>query len=119
MLKTYFLVRTDLDMGKGKIAGQVAHATQNLVVQLLDTVEGWSTLTDYMGTNSVKIVLKVPSGETLLRYKRMLEERGIKPVTLVINTRDTQVSSNTFTVLGVGPIEEKQVKDLFEGLKLL
>eukprot|EP00358_Blepharisma_japonicum_P006902 CAMPEP_0202942418 /NCGR_PEP_ID=MMETSP1395-20130829/2619_1 /ASSEMBLY_ACC=CAM_ASM_000871 /TAXON_ID=5961 /ORGANISM="Blepharisma japonicum, Strain Stock R1072" /LENGTH=78 /DNA_ID=CAMNT_0049638663 /DNA_START=153 /DNA_END=385 /DNA_ORIENTATION=+ len=66
------LVRTDLGMGIGKIAAQVAHACVH-AYRTSDPrlVERW----DYSG--DAKIVLKVDSLEELLEYSEKAKAAGI------------------------------------------
>ncbi len=64
----YFWIRQDIKMKKGKMAGQVAHASARLARQMDDHT--WSK---YI-LNEVKIVYKVPDMEALLSVQDELGE---------------------------------------------
>ncbi|MCS7116272.1 MAG: peptidyl-tRNA hydrolase Pth2 [Nitrososphaerota archaeon] len=98
--KQVIVVRTDIKMGKGKIAAQVAHAA----VACADEVrkhrpkiyEGW------IKCGQPKIVVKVNSLERLLDIKEKAEGAGL--ITVLIEDRGlTQVPVGTKTCVGIGP----------------
>ena len=110
--KQVILVRTDLKMGKGKIATQVAHAAVG-VLKLVDSnkIEKWEK------EGSKKVVLKVKDGKELLQiYKKVKKEKI--PCYLVKDSGLTQLKPGTITALGIGPVEEKKIDKITGKLKL-
>ncbi|MEM5870243.1 MAG: peptidyl-tRNA hydrolase Pth2 [Candidatus Aenigmatarchaeota archaeon] len=111
--KQVIVVRTDLKMGKGKIATQVAHAAVG-VLKLVneETVKKWER------EGSKKVVLKVGSEEELLQlYKKTKKEKI--PCFLVKDAGLTQLKPGTITALGIGPVEEERIDKITGKLKLL
>lgn len=86
-LRMYILVNEDVEMGKGKLAGQVGHAVNVMTFVLAKGHD--STLNEYMNGDIKKIVLYA-SQERLIE----LEKLGF------ISIRDkgyTEVAPNTLT----------------------
>lgn len=112
-LKQVILVRTDLKMGKGKIATQVAHAAVG-VLKFVDVekIKKWEK------EGSKKIVLKVKDEKELLEiYKKVKKEKI--PCFLVKDAGLTQLKPGTITALGIGPVEEEKIDKISGNLKLL
>jgi len=110
--KQVILVRTDLKMGKGKIATQACHASVG-ALRLADEniVEGWEKF-------AKKVVLKVKDEKELMKfYKKAKEEKF--PCFLVRDAGLTQLEPGTVTALGIGPVEEKKINKITGRLKLL
>jgi len=111
--KQVILVRTDLKMGKGKIATQAAHAAIG-AFKLVDEeiVKKWEK------EGGKKIVLKVKDEKELLQiYKKVKKERI--PCFLVRDAGLTQLKAGTITALGIGPVEEERIDKITGRLKLL
>jgi len=114
-MKQVILVRTDLKMRKGKLAGQVAHASIGASRMVPDEqVQTWMDKYDQK-----KIILKVPSLEELKNYKQKCIETGLDCVYEVANKGDNQIPLDEITCLGVGPTEDEILNKLFDNLKLL
>lgn len=114
-MKQVIVVRTDLRMGKGKIAAQVAHASLEAYKRTLrehpDWVEAWER------EGSKKVVLKVRSEKELLElYERAKKE---VPAALIRDAGYTQVDPGTVTCAGFGPAPDDVMDRLFGHLKLL
>ncbi|XP_014247745.1 peptidyl-tRNA hydrolase 2, mitochondrial [Cimex lectularius] len=121
-VKMVIVVRSDLLMGKGKIAAQCSHATLSAYKEALklnpDMVKAWEK------SGQTKIVLKLPnegeeSTENAL-YKLKTNANNLGVVASVIHDAGrTQIASGTATAVAVGPAQSKTV-DLVTGhLKLL
>jgi peptidyl-tRNA hydrolase, PTH2 family len=114
--KQVIVVRTDLKMGKGKLAVQVAHAAvssaENTRVNKFQWFDSW------FGENQAKICVKVDNEEELRILKGRLDEMGI-PNSLIQDAGLTQLEPGTTTCLGIGPLPT-QMADRYTGdLKLL
>src|SRR5215469_16334832 len=116
-LKQAIIVRTDLDMGKGKIAGQAAHAAVQAAESIRRYCPEWyySWLDDDIQN---KIILKVDSEAKLEALSRDAFAQGINPAKIYDAGR-TQLEPSTFTALGIGPAPEYKIEPLIKDLKLL
>jgi len=98
-LKQVIVIRTDLKMGRGKIAAQSAHAS----VAALEKV--------------TKIVVKVSGKKELLDL--FMEAKRKFPAALIKDAGLTQIKSGEATCLAIGPAEEIDLNLLTKHLKLL
>ena len=112
-MKLALVVRTDLGMGRGKIAAQVAHAA---VIAALSSRD--ADLAAWLAEGQPKVVLKVPSGEWLLDLARQALADGL-PVEVVHDAGRTQVAPGTATCCAVGPADSERVDQVTAGLPLL
>ncbi len=114
-MKQVIVVRTDIRMGKGKIAAQVAHASLEAYKRTLKKHPEW--VEEWEREGSKKIVLKVSSEKDLLDlYERAKKE---VPAALVRDAGYTQVEPGTVTCAGFGPAPDEIMDRLFGHLKLL
>jgi len=112
-MKQAILVRTDLKMGKGKIASQVAHASLEAYKKANKRkIKKWEK------EGCKKIVLKVSSLEELLKFKKMADELKI-PNAMIRDAGLTQVKKGEITALAIGPEEEEKIDKITKNLKLL
>ncbi|EMA46722.1 peptidyl-tRNA hydrolase Pth2 [Halococcus saccharolyticus] len=102
-MKQAIVARTDLGMGKGKLAAQVAHASLSAYE---DT--GSRTRNEWKGSGQKKVVLKGDSERTLFELADRAEREGL-PHSIVRDAGHTQVDPGTVTALAVGPGEESAV----------
>lgn len=112
-MKLALVVRTDLGMGRGKIAAQVAHAA---VAAVLDS--GEADLAAWLAEGQPKVVLKVASGEHLLDLARQARAAGLE-AKLVQDAGRTQVPAGTPTCCAIGPADDGRVDEVTGGLSLL
>jgi len=115
MLKQAIIIRTDLGMSKGKMAGQTAHASlsayKKAEAQDPDAASQWEE------EGQKKIVLKVSSeGELLSLFEKMKREI---PCALIRDAGHTQVEPGSITCFGAGPAEESAINKHTKELKLL
>jgi len=94
----YFIVKNNLSMGKGKIAGQVGHAMQYIME---DYMKGSINQYDYQSwkdSGHRKIVLKTDQNqlERLAKYKNSVA---------VHDAGKTQIPSNSLTVVAYYPMK--------------
>ena len=113
VFKQVIVVRTDLKLGKGKLAAQVAHASMG---SFLRTPE--KDQKKWLEGTQKKIVLKVKDEETLLHIYEKTKRMGI-PSTLVQDAGLTQIPPGTKTAVGIGPAEEEQIDKITGELPLL
>lgn len=111
-LKQAIVVRSDLKMGRGKIAAQCAHASVAVLNELPPAVfEEWSA------GGMKKIVLRAGSERELLDlYKRAKKHFA---VSLVRDAGLTQVKAGESTCIAIGPAEEKEIDSITGKLRLL
>ncbi len=115
-LKQVILVRTDIEMGKGKTAAQVAHAS---LASYLEALKEHKEIADrWLKTGEKKIVLKVDNDDALKRFFQAFKYKGI-PCALVSDAGLTQVPPGTKTALGIGPWKNDELDQLTSALKLL
>lgn len=113
--KMILVVRTDLKMGKGKVAAQCSHAAVSAYKQVQrrnpDLLKQW----EYCG--QPKVVVKAPDEECLLELLTHAKEVGL-PVSLIQDAGRTQIAPGSRTVLGVGPGPADLVDKVTGHLKL-
>jgi PTH2 family peptidyl-tRNA hydrolase len=113
-MKLAIVVRKDLDMSCGKIAGQVGHASVTAYRMANGTNEG----EQWYQEGQKKIVLKVPDLPTLERIKETAFLNNIQ-VNAVHDFGLTQIAPNTLTCIVIGPDEDAKIDAIIGGLKLL
>jgi PTH2 family peptidyl-tRNA hydrolase len=112
-MKQAIIVRTDLKMGKGKIAAQSAHASIAAFLHATEIArERW------VGEGMAKIVLKV-ANEDELRKIHATAKRAKLPTELIVDRGLTQIEPGTATAVGIGPAEDEAVDKITGKLKLL
>lgn len=99
-MKQAIVVRTDLDMGVGKLAAQVAHASLNAYEEADAETRG-----EWRSTGQTKVVLQIGSESELLELADTARRDGL-PVSVVRDAGRTQLESGTVTTLGIGPADE-------------
>jgi len=113
-VKLAVVVRTDLGMGRGKIAAQVAHAA---VAAALGNLGG-AAFAPWLRDGQPKVILKVPAAGELQDVVQRATAGGL-PVELVSDAGRTQVMPGTLTCCAVGPAESDRVDAVTAGLPLL
>lgn len=113
--KMILIVRTDLKMGKGKVAAQCSHAAVSAYKQMQrrnpELLKQW----EYYG--QPKVVVKVQDEESLLELLCHAKELGL-PISLIQDAGRTQIAPGSRTVLGVGPGPADLVDKVTGHLKL-
>eukprot|EP00922_Rhytidocystis_sp_ex-Travisia-forbesii_P030635 GHVS01045229.1.p1 GENE.GHVS01045229.1~~GHVS01045229.1.p1 ORF type:complete len:169 (-),score=20.37 GHVS01045229.1:508-1014(-) len=114
--KMVLCVRTDLSMGKGKIAAQCGHAVigayRQAVKKEASILQMWSR------HGEGKIVLKIPDEQEMFQLCQKAKQAGLNHY-LVCDAGRTQIPSGSVTVLAIGPGPIKQVDEITGHLKLL
>lgn len=116
-----FLVRSDMKMSKGQIAGRVADVTQHIIEECIQrkyiTYITWKKYHD-----SQKIILKVNSQKEFYELHSKLIELSHEqsfPIKIVKDDQKIKIAKNMPTVLAFGPIKRNKVGHLVADLKLL
>nr|XP_026488846.1 peptidyl-tRNA hydrolase 2, mitochondrial-like isoform X2 [Vanessa tameamea] len=114
--KLVLVVRTDLNMGKGKIAAQCGHAAVGAYEKALkrdpDGLKLWRL------TGQAKIALKTDSVDEIKQIADNAKKMGLV-TSLIRDAGRTQIAPNSITVLGVGPAPKDVIDKVTGHLKLL
>ncbi len=116
MYKQTIVIRTDLNMGKGKLAAQSSHASLSAYKKVVNSDPEIAHAWELEG--QMKVVLKVHSEQELVEYFQKAKDAGI-PCALIRDAGHTQVDPGSVTCFGAGPWKEKELDKLFGKLKLL
>lgn len=114
--KLVVLVRTDLDMGKGKMAAQVGHASVECAL--------WAEKKDrkafdaWMDSGQKKVVLKVPNRDEMVRRMAEAKSCGFH-ASMITDAGRTQVEPGTDTCVGIGPAPSSELDKVTGDLKML
>lgn len=112
-MKQVILVNESLNLPRGKMAAQVAHAS---VASLLSSSA--EALKEWLTAGMPKIVLATNSEEELLGYYHQAMENNM-PAELIKDAGKTVVEAGTVTCIGIGPANEAQIDSITGALKLL
>lgn len=111
------VVRSDLGMGKGKVAAQVAHAALDAADMAKRKHPDWYE--SWREQGQAKVVVKTDGGEQALEeLQRQARSLGL-PVSLIQDRGLTQVEPGTATCLGIGPGPSGEIDKVTGKLKLL
>ena len=112
-MKQVIIVRTDLKMGKGKIAAQCCHGAIGAYKKSpSDKIKKWEN------EAYAKVVLKVKTLEEITDLTKNADEKGIVNY-LVVDAGRTQIPTSSVTVLALGPDEDEILDEVTGELKLL
>ena len=114
-IKQVIAVRTDLDMGKGKIASQVGHACVLGAEHVRKSNPEWFS---EWWIGQEKVVLKVSNLKELEQVKQDAIELAV-PWSEVTDAGHTQIAPGTITCISIGPAPEESIDKITGDLKLL
>ncbi|HRR55124.1 MAG TPA: peptidyl-tRNA hydrolase Pth2 [Candidatus Methanomethylicus sp.] len=114
--KQAIVVRTDLQMSKGKTAVQVAHAAVSSFLRTRSENPEWAA--EWLRDGQKKVVLKVPSLDGLLEVERKAARERL-PAALISDAGMTELEPGTVTCLGIGPAANSDIDRVTGDLKLL
>lgn len=114
-MKQVIVMRTDLNMRKGKVAAQAAHASLGAVLPNQDDerVQRW------LGGSFTKVCVQVDSEENLLALHSLAERRGLITCLITDNGKTEFHGVATRTCVAIGPDENDVIDEITGGLKLL
>lgn len=104
--KMVIAIRKDLDLGKGKIAVQVAHAAVTLA--LYSSKNDTKIFKKWTREGQKKVVIRIAGFDELMELKVKLEGLGFY-VCQISDAGYTQVPSGTVTCIGVGPVKADDI----------
>jgi PTH2 family peptidyl-tRNA hydrolase len=114
--KQVIVFRTDLKMGKGKIAAQAGHAAVSAAEEARKRHRVWWEAWLFEGQR--KIAVKVKDEKELSELESAAKDLGL-PSALIVDRGLTQIPEGTVTCLGIGPAPESLVDKLTGKLRLL
>ena len=114
-IKQVIAVRTDLDMGKGKIAAQVGHACVLGAEHVRKSNSSWFMK---WWNGQEKVVVKVSSLKELEKIRDGAIELAL-PWSEVTDAGHTQIAPGTTTCISLGPAPEDLIDKITGELKLL
>lgn len=132
-VKQVIVVRKDLNMRKGKIAAQCAHASMKVILDRMVSIElsGGDTRCKFLQFEKdsaldlwingifTKIVVSCDSETELLEYYSLAESKGI-PCALITDSGLTEFNGiPTNTCIAIGPWYSIEIDEITSKLKLL
>lgn len=115
-IKMVIAIRKDLDLGKGKIAVQVAHAAVTLA--LYASKKDPKNFRKWSREGQKKVVIRIAGFDELMQLKMKLEEQGFY-VCQISDAGYTQVPPGTVTCIGVGPVPADDIDPVTSGYPLM
>ncbi len=116
MVKMVIAVRKDIDMGKGKIAAQVAHAAVSCAITSMKKNKMAFSL--WMLEGQKKVVIKVDNLAEIYKLKDELDNAGIINQ-VITDAGHTQITPGTITCIGIGPDRDDVLDKITGKYKLL
>ncbi len=112
-LKQIILARVDLQLPKGKLAAQCAHASVEAVLK-----SDSSTVKKWCMQGMPKIVLKVKDEKELVMFFQKAKDMGLT-ASLITDAGRTVVEPGTKTCVGIGPGSVDEIDKLTGKLALM
>lgn len=114
-MKQVIIFRTDLKIGKGKLAAHAAHAAITGYERVKS--KNPAIVKEWLSEGQKKIVLKVKNENELVElYEKV---RRTVPAELIHDAGLTQVEPGTLICLVIGPWKEDEIDEFIAGMKLL
>jgi PTH2 family peptidyl-tRNA hydrolase len=113
--KQVIVMRSDLKMGKGKIAAQAGHAAVSAAEEARRQQPKWWK--NWLDEGQCKIAVKVKSEEELLEIEDIAGRVGL-PHALITDRGLTQIEPGTVTCLAIGPAPSFEVDKITGKLAL-
>ncbi|WP_254537224.1 peptidyl-tRNA hydrolase Pth2 [Halomarina litorea] len=111
-MKQAIAARTDIGMGTGKLAAQVAHASLKAYENA-----GPDAQREWKAGGQKKVVLKVKSENDLFELAEQARREGL-PHAVIRDAGHTQLDPGTVTALAVGPARDNLVDRVTGDLSL-
>jgi len=107
------VVRKDIEIPKGKLAVQVAHASVGAMMSQEDLILQY----EWFDEGQRKIVFKVNNLNDLYDIKALADERDI-PNYMVEDFACTVFKEPTVTCIGLGPVSIRKMNEITKDLRL-
>jgi len=114
--KQVIVMRSDLKMGKGKIAAQAGHAAVSAAEEARKHHQKWWK--EWLEEGQCKITVKARNEEELHKLEAMARKLGL-PHALISDRGLTQLPPGTVTCLAIGPAPSNEVDQITGKLALL
>ncbi|WP_336361004.1 MULTISPECIES: peptidyl-tRNA hydrolase Pth2 [unclassified Haladaptatus] len=111
-MKQAIVARTDIGMGTGKLAAQVAHASLSAYEDADSRARS-----KWKGEGQKKVVLKASSEAELFELADKARAEGL-PYAIIRDAGHTQLEPGTVTTLAVGPAQDNLVDKVTGDLSL-
>ncbi len=111
-MKQAIVIRTDLKMGKGKLASQAAHASIAAYLKSSPSKRKY-----WLKTGMKKVVVKVSSLKELIHLYSLAKKQKL-PCVIITDAGLTQIKPNK-TAVGIGPADDRKIDKITGKLKLL
>ena len=112
-MKQAIVARSDLAMGTGKLAAQVAHASLSAYEKANE-----EDRRSWRSDGQLKVVLEADDEAHLHHLAEQARRAGL-PVALVRDAGRTQLEPGTVTTLGIGPASSDEIDRITGELQLL
>ena len=112
-MKQVVVVNESLNLPRGKLAAQVAHAALSSFL-VADT----HSQRDWLSLGMPKVVLRCDSADELVDLQHKADAAGL-PCALIRDAGRTVVAEGTITCLGIGPATDVELMPLTGDLKLV
>jgi len=113
MYKQVIVIRSDLELSKGKLASHAAHASISAYKKAKpEAKKRWEN------EGQKKVVLMAKNLDELKKIKAKCDELKI-PNTLIKDAGLTEIEPGTTTALGIGPDDEKKIDKVTGSLPLV
>lgn len=130
-VKQIIVVREDLNMSRGKLASQVAHASLKSIVDAMKRTDLRETgdylvlsledqdLKEWLNGSFTKIVVYVKSEEKLMQLYEKVQQAGLR-VSLIIDNGTTEFGGvKTKTCIAIGPHSAERIDPFTKKYPLL
>ena len=116
-LKQVIVMRTDLNMRKGKMVAQGAHSVAIALLSIPD--EKINTVEEWANSGMTKICVGIDSAEALLDLAERASKAGLTVRSVTDAGRTEFHGEPTNTCICIGPDESEEIDKFTGGLKLL
>ena len=135
--KQTIVVRADLNMPKGKMAAQVAHASMGAILtfarydrKVITTMGNFiddyiyrmivpGSVHAWLSGDFAKIVLKCQGLDDLLKLEEVVKAKKIIPYKLITDNGTTVFNEPTVTCIAIGPWEAEVIDEMTKDFKLM
>ena len=112
-MKQVIIVNESLNLPRGKLAAQVAHAALAAFLKASDEAKRL-----WLAEGMPKVVLKGQNEEELQQFEDKARQRGISSA-LIADAGRTVVAAGALTCIGLGPAPENTLDEMTGTLKLV